>query len=447
MSGKGSFLRKRFDKILSKKFSKPLNFIFTIVIFAAVLGGNFVLVGFNGEKEILQTADSYEILITCNGKRINFSNKPVYNYGDVYVPLEELFEKADIDYKIVCSDDEIQLRFTDIYDVIKNYEMKIGEKRISGFELGFIGETLNAPIRIDDKIYVPMEFIEYMWFNNTQIEYCINSDNPFAEKIKAAIKNEQDARSQIDAGYTQYDLNMKAYEAMRNWDEVLNLFLAELTQDEYEFIDQDEWIKARESYAERQSAIYQGGSMQSMIQSYAKARMTRKRCEQLLLGYAVREEWKLPDYTELLKTENPEDISLTIYYLEDFDKLVLRRFPLRAKHLKEYADNKIIVNGSTLKENIALFEKIDNAKLNMVDDYSYLDCELYYVLESKTRGKLLEASFVTSSGCIIVNGEKIENNKVFYELILPFLPEDDAKRWIDFALTPIDMDKFLEEVT
>ena len=464
MSGKESFLKKRFDKILSKRFSKTLNLICTVVIFMAILGCNFVLAGFGEEKTIVETTGTYEIVITCNGKKVNFSKQPIYNNGDVYVPLEELFERANVDYKIVYSDDEIHLRFIDGYDVSKDYEMKIGEKKLTGFELGFIGETLNAPIKIDDTVYVPMEFVEYMWFDNTQFEYYIDSDNSFAEKIKDAIKYEQEAHDWTEAGYTQYDLNMKAHEAMRNWDELLNLFLAELSQEEYDFIGQNDWIKARESYAERQSAVYQGGSMQSMVHSYARARMTRKRCEQLLLGYVVREEWKLPDYTELLLehvvtgefdmfdsteilvTENPEDIKLKIYYWEHFDEFILKRFPWTAEYLKEHAGNKIVVDGNTLLQNLQLFENIDNAKLMLVDDDSYLDCELYYVLESKTRGKLLEVSFSTSSGCIIVNGEKIERNSVFYELILPFLSEDDAQRWIDYALKPVDMDKSLEEL-
>ena len=74
------------------------------------------------------------------------------------------------------------------------------------------------------------------------------------------------------------------------------------------------------------------------------------------------------DSTEILVTENPEDIKLKIYYWEHFDEFILKRFPWTAEYLKEHAGNKIVVDGNTLLQNLQLFENIDNAKLMLVDD-------------------------------------------------------------------------------
>jgi hypothetical protein len=54
---------------------------------------------------------------------------------------------------------------------------------------------------------------------------------------------------------------------------------------------------------------------------------------------------------------------------------------------------------------------------------------LYYVLESSINGKLLDVAMWGRRGGIVFNGVEVENHYIFYDIVLPFLPEDMAERF------------------
>ena len=58
---------------------------------------------------------------------------------------------------------------------------------------------------------------------------------------------------------------------------------------------------------------------------------------------------------------------------------------------------------------------------------------MYYVLESKKNGKLLEvAMWGENDDTIFVNGTEVKENDIFYDVIIPFLPEEEAKELKDY---------------
>ncbi|CAM4472274.1 hypothetical protein [Paenibacillus typhae] len=126
--------------------------------------------------------------------------------------------------------------------------------------------------------------------------------------------------------------------------------------------------------------------------------------------------------SELIAKENINDISLTIYYL---NPLTLTRYPLSAEDLISFTDvHKIVINGNDLKKHFELFKRINDGVLMPVKKKSRVDARIYYVLESKTNGKLFDVTMWGKENSMFVNGLEVKGNEIFYDVIRPFLPED-----------------------
>lgn len=129
----------------------------------------------------------------------------------------------------------------------------------------------------------------------------------------------------------------------------------------------------------------------------------------------------------LIENEDINDISLTIYYL---DLRALLFYPISSVEdlIQRTDDEKIVISGSDLKEHVDLFRKMSNEVFIPVwKKSSDLNLRIYYVLESKINGKLFDVAMWGDEGSIFVNGVEVKENKIFYDVIIPFLPEDVAK--------------------
>ncbi len=63
-----------------------------------------------------------------------------------------------------------------------------------------------------------------------------------------------------------------------------------------------------------------------------------------------------------------------------------------------------------------------------VKDKSDIDGRIYYKFESEKEGKILDvAMWGEETNSIFVNGFEVEGNDMFYDVIMPFLPEDAVK--------------------
>lgn len=132
-------------------------------------------------------------------------------------------------------------------------------------------------------------------------------------------------------------------------------------------------------------------------------------------------------YTQMLETALPEDLRLTIYYLSTD---ILTNRPLGAEDLIQCSSTqKIVVEAEELAEHKELLKKLDASILQPAKEKSYINARLYYVFEVDDSEKLLEVVVSPEQlgkiyGDVVVNGIAVEDDPVFYELIMPFLTED-----------------------
>ena len=133
-----------------------------------------------------------------------------------------------------------------------------------------------------------------------------------------------------------------------------------------------------------------------------------------------------PKFYELIESGNLNYVTLNIYY-KDF--WVLTRMPVTLERLiGGWYDYKVTVFGEQLKEHLDLLNRLSNTVLIPVRNPSFVNARLYYVFEHEKYGEIL--SFLTFSGnnTIFINGHEVEHNGIFYEVAIPFLPDDAIER-------------------
>jgi hypothetical protein len=147
-----------------------------------------------------------------------------------------------------------------------------------------------------------------------------------------------------------------------------------------------------------------------------------------------------PKFSELVEDGNLNNLILTIYYM-DFNSRT--RAPVRLSNLVGGAyDCKVVVTGGDLAEHRYLLSRLVNAELVSVENEFFVDARLYYVFEHEEYGELF--NFLAFGGryeddgtaisCVFVNGQEVEYNSVFFEMIVPFLSEyaaETIERYLD----------------
>jgi len=147
----------------------------------------------------------------------------------------------------------------------------------------------------------------------------------------------------------------------------------------------------------------------------------------ILVGYGWKDtpsEKALSDISKLTEAEDFDDISLTIYYLSVY---VETRTPLSVDDLIEFHSGKIVVDGSDVEEHIDLFKQISKDDLIPVKKTSRVDARVYYVFESEKEGKLFDVAMWSYKSNVFINGVEFEENRIFFDAIIPFLTEDSKK--------------------
>lgn len=126
---------------------------------------------------------------------------------------------------------------------------------------------------------------------------------------------------------------------------------------------------------------------------------------------------------EQLEAENVEDLCLTIYHVHP---LSLWLVPLTTETIVEVCgDQKIVVQGAGLEEQLALFKQISEDDLIPVRKKSFQMIDLYYTLESTKNGTLLDVAMWGCNGnSIYVNGFEVQEKAIFFNVIQPFMPEE-----------------------
>jgi len=92
MASSKKFLKRRFVMIKNKKTTSRFMSVLSAVIAVVMLSTTVFASGILSDL----TTDDYTIEILNNGEKIELTNKPFIENGEVYVPLRELFEKMGI---------------------------------------------------------------------------------------------------------------------------------------------------------------------------------------------------------------------------------------------------------------------------------------------------------------------------------------------------------------
>lgn len=151
----------------------------------------------------------------------------------------------------------------------------------------------------------------------------------------------------------------------------------------------------------------------------------------LLLAAAVffvfwmRPQIALNNFSRLIKTGNLDDLSLTIYYNNPY---LLTLYPWTVDDLTR--GEKIVITGSDIEEHIDLLKQIGNVSLKPVwKKTSYVDVRIYYVFETEKKGKIFDVAMWggDEDGSIYVNGVEVKGTDIFYDVMIPFLPDDAVK--------------------
>jgi hypothetical protein len=141
----------------------------------------------------------------------------------------------------------------------------------------------------------------------------------------------------------------------------------------------------------------------------------------------------LSEYKKILTEGIPDDLKLTIYYL---NPALLTRAPIRTlEQLRGCSQTKCIeVYATQLEAHENLLKNLDDSDLQPLElnndsepILGYL--RLVYIMELENSEMLLEvmASDLVYGESILVNGFEVENNPIFYDLICPFLSEKDKQ--------------------
>ena len=154
------------------------------------------------------TTDDYTIEITNNGEKIELTNKPFIENGEVYVPLRELFEKVGVmnhpDSKIEWDNGKIDLDIAyyadaytthkspndgqgvDIITIISSYAIEIGNSTILlNAHPTLMGQNIshedimdNAPVLKGSNTYIPFSYVQRMLHSQSwQISYNVYDKN------------------------------------------------------------------------------------------------------------------------------------------------------------------------------------------------------------------------------------------------------------------------------
>jgi hypothetical protein len=144
-------------------------------------------------------------------------------------------------------------------------------------------------------------------------------------------------------------------------------------------------------------------------------------------GCIVNPENPLKNFSKQIEIGNFNDISLTIYYMSPY---ISTYYPLSVDDLINQSDDvqKFVIDGKGLEEYRDLLKRTGNVTLIPVKNISYLNARIYYVFETEQRSKIFDvAMWGGNNNSMFINGFEIKSNDIFYDLIIPFLPEDEVK--------------------
>ena len=146
---------------------------------------------------------------------------------------------------------------------------------------------------------------------------------------------------------------------------------------------------------------------------------------------AVEAELKEFDLEEMIKEEDINDLTLTIYAIMGSYRY---RIPPNAEQVKNGYEAKVEVTGEELAKNIELFYEIKSSALTQVFSDEKISCDIVYVLESEKNGVLLEVAFWymmwnTDIRTVQLNGAQVKEEQFLYDIVKTYASEEILNKW------------------
>ena len=183
MASSKKFLKRRFVMIKNKKTTSRFMSVISAVIAAIMLSTTVFASGVLSDL----TTDDYTIEITNNGEKIELTNKPFIENGEVYVPLREVidksFSKDDGVTDIKWNDGTIDVTIAYYQGESGMYRLKIGSNQLELKHISFdehdknfdeiennvgISQRLKqTPVLKKSTTYIPLRNASYMLFGFT----------------------------------------------------------------------------------------------------------------------------------------------------------------------------------------------------------------------------------------------------------------------------------------
>lgn len=133
----------------------------------------------------------------------------------------------------------------------------------------------------------------------------------------------------------------------------------------------------------------------------------------------------LAEYGKVVEGKLPEDIRLTIYYI---DPNIYTRVPLSKDALITFPGVKMItVQSGELASEWELLKELKPSILQPIQEGSYINARLCYIFEVGNSNEILEVIISQIHGNVFVNGIEVEDHPVFYKLIGSFLTDQDRE--------------------
>ncbi len=183
MASSKKFLKRRFIMIKNKKTTSRFMSVLSAVIAVVMLSTTVFASGVLSDL----TTDDYTIEITNNGEKIELTNKPFIENGEVYVPLREVidksFSKDDGVTDIKWNDGTIDVTIAYYQGESGMYRLKIGSNLLGLKHISFDEHDKNfdeiennvgisqglkqTPVLKKSTTYIPLRNASYMLFGFT----------------------------------------------------------------------------------------------------------------------------------------------------------------------------------------------------------------------------------------------------------------------------------------
>ena len=142
----------------------------------------------------------------------------------------------------------------------------------------------------------------------------------------------------------------------------------------------------------------------------------------------VRQTREPINFAEIIEQGRVDELTLAIYYWSPY------YLTPRSWGVDDVMDEQRqhVVAGDILKKHIDLLKQLDDAVLVPVEYEAFLNARMHYVFEHRRSRRTFTVS-MWGWGCpdmeresIFVNGVAVEEERIFYDVLMQFLPEDLA---------------------